>query len=152
MRITSSVEYATRLIMALGQRYREDAVTSEKLSTLENIPPDYVDQILMHLRRSGLIESHRGAGGGYTLSRSPSQIRLGDIVRALEGRVFDAVCEKYDHGSKDCRHQTSCAISPVWKKLGDVIETYLDSITIAQLLDEKPSCLKAADLIAKIAV
>lgn len=152
MRITSSVEYATRLTVALGRCYGDENVTAEKLAKLENIPQDYVDQILMRLRRSGLIESRRGAGGGYSLSRPPSQIKLGDVLRAAEGHIFEDVCGKYDHGLRDCRHQNSCAISSVWKKLGTLIENYLDSVTIAHLLEEKPGCLKAADLLSNIVV
>lgn len=143
MKITSSVEYATRLIVALGKFYGGDAVASKKLAEIENIPPDFVDQILMHLRRAGLVESRRGAGGGYVLSRPPSEIKLGDVLRGMNGRILEGICEKYESGERECRHQNSCAISPVWKKLGDLIENYLDSVTIEQLIAE-PEAIPSA--------
>ena len=145
MKITSSVEYATRLIVALGKFYGGDSVSSKKLAEIENIPADFVDQILMHLRRAGLVESQRGAGGGYALSRPPSQIKLGDVLRGMNGRILEGICEKYESGARECRHQSSCAISPVWKKLGDIIENYLDSVTIEQLMGDPETTLSATE-------
>ncbi len=139
MKITSSIEYATRLMVSLGKFHGGEAVSSKKLAEIENIPADFVDQILMHLRRAGLVKSQRGAGGGYILALSPSKIKLGDILRAMNGRIFDDVCEKYQSGEKECGRHGSCAISPVWRKLGVLIEDYLDSVTIEQLMGEKTS-------------
>ncbi len=140
MKITSSIEYATRLVVALGKFHSAEAVSSKKLAEIENIPADFVDQILMHLRRAGLVKSQRGAGGGYVLALSPSKIKLGDILRGMNGRIFDDVCEKYQSGKRECGRHGSCAISPVWKKLGVLIEDYLDSVTVEDLMGEKTSC------------
>lgn len=143
MRITSSIEYATRLMVQLGRAHcgsspERQALSAEKLSRAENVPPDYVNQILLRLKRAGLVESRRGSAGGYALRRPPSQVRLGDVARAVEGRIFEDVCERYT-GKSDCRHQAGCAISPVWQKLGAMIERYFDSVTLDALLDEKPA-------------
>ncbi len=146
MKITSSIEYATRLIVALGKFYGGKSLASKKLAEIENIPADFVDQILMHLRRAGLVESRRGAGGGYVLSRPPSEIKLGDVLRGMNGRILDDVCEKYQSGERECRRQGSCKISPVWRNLGNLIENYLDSVTIEQLIGEKPPCVQSAQL------
>src|SRR5438128_1522628 len=122
MRITSSIEYAARLMVELARPHGEAAtVSAEKLSRSENVPADYVNQILLRLKRAGLVESRRGSGGGYALSRAPSEIKLGDVLRAVEGRIFDNVCEKYTSGKSDCHHQGGCSISPVWQKLGALI-------------------------------
>jgi len=134
MRITSSIEYATRLMLALSREHGEAPVSAERLSESDGIPSDYVSQILVKLRRAGLVLSHRGSAGGYALSRSPEQITIGQVVRAVDRDVFEDVCGKYDAGAKDCRHQASCAISPVWRSLGTVINGYLESVTLASLL------------------
>ncbi len=140
MRITSSVEYAARLMVQLGRSFGERPLSAAQLSQLENIPSDYVNQLLVRLRRAGLLQSQRGTAGGYLLSRPPSEINLGDVIRATEGRIFEDVCGKYSEGRKDCHHQSHCQVSPVWKRLGLLIEQYLDGITLSQILEESGSC------------
>jgi len=143
MKITSSVEYATRLMVCLARSGQ--AMTSERLAQSENVPGDYVNQILMRLRRAGLVESQRGAGGGYSLSRPPARIDLGQVIRAVDGKVFEQVCEKYEGGEKDCHHQGHCSISPVWNRLGQLIEQYLEGVTLDKLVEEgQGSCAKLA--------
>lgn len=151
MKITSSTEYATRLMVTLARGYGQAAMSAEKLSDSEHVPIDYVNQLLMRLRRAGLIESRRGTGGGYSLSRPPEQIKLGEVLKAVEGRIFEDVCEKYAAAEKDCHHQGSCVISPVWQKLGALIEQYFDGITLTQLLEEKPgACGKVEAMLSRI--
>jgi Rrf2 family protein len=152
MRITSSIEYATRLMTTLARSYGEAPLPTERLAESDNVPVDYVSQILVKLRRAGLVTSHRGSAGGYGLSRPPSEITLGAVVRAVDGDVFEDVCGKYDGGSKDCRHQDGCAISPVWKKLGSLVTQYFESVTLAEILAEKPAeCGAAPAWLEKIA-
>lgn len=152
MRITSSIEYATRLMVGLAREAGgQAALSAEKLSRSENIPADYVNQLLLRLKRAGLVESRRGAAGGYVLSRPPAEIKLGDVLRAVEGRIFEDVCEKYSGGKSDCRHQSGCSISPVWRKLGLMIEEYFDGITLQRLLEETPGeCGRVAVLFQQI--
>ena len=73
------------------------------------------------------------------------------MVRAIEGEVFEGVCGRYEGGKKDCHHQGDCAISPVWYRLGLLIEEYFDGITLAALLEEKPgTCGKIASMLENI--
>lgn len=137
MRITSSIEYATRLMVTLAQEHGKAPVPAERLAEADNVPADYVSQILVKLRRGGLVTSHRGSAGGYALSRPPSEITIEQVVRAVDGAVFEEVCERYDAGAKDCRHQGACAISPVWTKLGSLVTKYFESVTLASILEQK---------------
>lgn len=151
MRITSSIEYAARLMLTLAREYGNSPVSAERLSESDGIPSDYVSQILVKLRRAGIISSHRGSSGGYSLSRPPAQITLGQVVRAVDRDVFEDVCGKYDAGAKDCRHQEHCSLSPVWVRLGGVINDYLESVTLAALLKAGPGSCGAEPLwLAKI--
>lgn len=136
MRITSSIEYATRLMTTLARAHGQAPLPAERLAETDNIPADYVSQILVKLRRAGLVTSHRGSAGGYALSRPPAEVNLGQVVRAVDGDVFEDVCEKYDGGAKDCRHQGGCTISPVWRRLGSMVTGYFESVTLASILDE----------------
>lgn len=138
MRITSSIEYATRLMVSLARCNAQAPLPAEKLAESENVPPDYVNQILLRLKRAGLVSSRRGSGGGYNLARPPAEITMGQVVRAVDGTIFEDVCGKYEGGSKDCRHQGNCGISPVWRRLGGLIEEYFDGITLARLLEAGP--------------
>jgi Rrf2 family protein len=144
MKITSSIEYATRLMATLARSHGQAPLAAERLAESDNVPADYVSQILGKLRRAGLVDSHRGSAGGYSLSRPPAEITLGQVVRAVDGDVFEDVCEKYDGGEKDCRHQGGCSISPVWQKLGALVTGYFESVTLAQILAEKPADCGAA--------
>ena len=150
MKITSSIEYATRLMTTLARAHGQAPLSAERLSAADGVPADYVSQILGKLRRAGLVDSHRGSAGGYELSRPPSEITLGQVVRAVDGDVFEDVCGKYDGGAKDCRHQGGCSISPVWKKLGALVNDYFESVTLAQLLAEKPAECGGAAWIEKL--
>ena len=151
MRITSSIEYAARLMLTLAREHGKSPVAAERLAESDSIPSDYVSQILVKLRRAGIISSHRGSSGGYALSRPPAQITLGQVVRAVDRDVFEDVCGKYDAGVKDCRHQEHCSISPVWRRLGGVINEYLESVTLASLLKASSGACGAEPLwLAKI--
>lgn len=152
MKITSSIEYATRLMVELARVHGDQPLSADKLSRSENVPVDYVNQLLLRLKRAGLVESRRGAGGGYALSRPPSEIKLGDVLRAVEGRIFENVCEKYASEADDCRHQGGCGISPVWQKLGALIEDYFDNISLRSLTEGSgAACGRVAAMLDKAA-
>jgi len=128
---------------AAGTRSRAEGaggdapVSAETLSVSENVPKDYVDQILRRLRQAGLIASVRGPAGGYALAKPAASIRVGDVVRAVEQEVFENVCERFADGRQDCHHQGACGLRPVWKKLGSVIEDYLNSVTLEQIMNQE---------------
>lgn len=140
MKITSSVEYATRLMTTLARSHGSAApVSAERLAESDNVPADYVSQLLVKLRRAGLVESQRGSAGGYRLSRPPALITLADVVRAVDGEVFEDVCGRYEKGERDCRHQAGCSILPVWGRLGALVTRYFEGVTLAAIVAETPA-------------
>ncbi len=138
MRITSLVECAARIMVRLASLPAGATLSAEKLSELENISRDYVDQILQRLRRGTLVASTRGAQGGYSLAKAPSAISIGELVRAVEGQVFEEVCGRYSSGEHECTHMSNCGIRPVWQRLGELIEGFLDKVTLDQLTTSEP--------------
>jgi len=150
MRISSSVEYGMRVMVHLARHRAKAPLSAEFLSTADNIPKDYVEQILWRLRQAGLVESRRGPAGGYALARAAEEIRVGDIVRAVEAVVFPDICERYTQGAQDCRHQVLCGIRPIWRRLGRLIEDYLDSVRLDQVAAEEES--EVAAVLAKLPV
>ncbi len=134
MRITSLVEFAARIMVRLAGLAPQATLSADKLSELENISRDYVDQILHRLRKGELVVSRRGAQGGYALARPASQISVGAVIRSVEGGIFEEVCERYSCGEQQCHHLTACGLRPVWERLGELIEGYLDGVTLDQLV------------------
>lgn len=112
-------------------------LTAERLAELENVPHDYVAQILLRLKKAGLVSSRRGARGGYSLARPPREITVGMMVRAAEDNVFEDVCGRYAKGDSMCRHQSGCGIRPVWAKVAQLVEDFLNRVTLGDLLEEE---------------
>ena len=139
MRISSSVEYGMRLMVCLARQPEGARLSAEQLSESENVPKDYVDQLLQRLRKAGLVASHRGAAGGYTLARKPSEIPVADVIRAVESRIFEEPCDRFAAGEKDCHHQSACGIKTVWGELGRLIEGYLEDVTLDRLVQPEPA-------------
>lgn len=138
MRITALVECSARIMVRLASLPEGATLSAEKLSDLENISRDYVDQILQRLRRGRLVASTRGAQGGYSLARPASDISVGMVMRAVEGRIFEEVCEKYSAGEHQCHHLSNCGIRPMWQKLGELVEGFLDHVSLDQLAGSEP--------------
>ncbi len=135
MRITSSSEYAMRLMVQLARRREGAPVPADSLAEHGNVPRDYVDQLLLRLRRAGLVVSHRGASGGYALAMPPEKINVADVFKAVDGRIFEQVCDKYAAGEHDCRRQGDCGLRSVWQQLARLVEDFLGKITLSQLLE-----------------
>lgn len=136
MRISAPAEYGARILLRLAGLPPGGALNAEKLSRLENIPRAYVDQILQRLRHAMLVQSQRGAHGGYSLGPPPEEITMGMMIRAVEGGMFEEVCGKYSSGEQMCRHTSGCGIRPIWMRLGRLVEDFLDHLTVAELLAE----------------
>ncbi len=143
MRISASTEYGARVLVRLATLPRGESMSAERLALLENIPRAYVDQIFQRLRRGGLVESHRGARGGYVLALPPEAVTVGMMVRAVEGRVFEDVCERYIAGEDQCSHLTGCGIRPVWQNLTRLVEDFLDKVTLRELMADSPQAARS---------
>jgi Rrf2 family iron-sulfur cluster assembly transcriptional regulator len=141
MKISASVEYGARILVQLAKSPKGADLNADKIAALENIPRAYVDQILLKLKRAGIIVSHRGVQGGHQLAKPPSAITIGMMMRAIEGSIFEDICGKYASGDHQCSHATTnCDIKPAWGRLIQMVEDYLDHLTLEQLLTETKSC------------
>ncbi|HVE12454.1 MAG TPA: Rrf2 family transcriptional regulator [Elusimicrobiota bacterium] len=138
MKIASSVEYAARLMVRLAGQPADSTLSAEILAEKENIPRDFVDQILLRLRRAGLVTARRGAHGGYALARRPEEISVGQVVQAVDQALFESVCDRYAEGEHMCAHTSGCGIRPMWRRLNAMIEDFLGKVTLAQLCAEEP--------------
>jgi len=125
MRITNASEYAMRLMVVLARNYGQPPLSAEKIAERENIPRDFTHQLLLRLKASGLVTIKRGAAGGSSLAAPPERISVGDVLRAVDGRIFEDVCGKYAAGEARCAHQSGgCGIRSVWARLAALVDGF----------------------------
>ena len=137
MRITTLAEYGVICALHLARRYPEGPVTGRDLAARERLPVDYVEQILLRLRRAGLVQSTRGARGGYALARPPGEISVRDVITASELTTFDLHCVSHPVEEERCSAAHACSIRPVWVLLQQKIDDVLASVRLADLLHEE---------------
>jgi Rrf2 family protein len=137
MRITTLAEYGVICALHLARRASEGPITGREIADLERLPPDYVEQILLRLRRANLVRSTRGAHGGYALARPADQISIRDVIEASETMTFDLHCVSHPVGEERCSSSHNCSIRPVWMLLQRKIDDVLGSVRLADLLAEE---------------
>jgi len=121
-------------MVALAHHYGSGPVSITAVAKESSVPPAYLEQLIGPLRRAGLVESKRGAQGGYQLSRPPAAIRVGDVYRVMEGPVAPMDCVSEDPADQTCPLIDGCETRPVWMKLRDSITEALDSTTLEDLV------------------
>ena len=136
MRITTWTEYSLIISIHLARRGQAGggSVAAREIAEQERLPGDYVEQILLRLRRAGLVESVRGAKGGYHLARQPEAITMRDIMTASEHQTFEMNCESHPVDGDRCNPGSGCSIRPVWQALQQRVDDLLASITLADLM------------------
>jgi Rrf2 family protein len=118
----------------LAKRATEGPVAGRELALREQLPADYVEQILLRLRRAGIVTSTRGAKGGYVLSRPSADITLREVIAAAELETFDLHCVSHPVDEVRCSDAQNCSIRPVWVMLQGKINDVLDSVLLSDLL------------------
>jgi Rrf2 family cysteine metabolism transcriptional repressor len=133
IRLSTKGRYGTRLMLNLAHHYNEgkEAIILKNVSDEEGISIRYLEQIIIPLKISKLVKSIRGAGGGYTLARRPTQIRLSEILHSLEGTCCLVECvDDEDY----CNRTDTCATHDVWKKASSLLQDYFDKTTLQELM------------------
>lgn len=143
VRITTLAEYGVICALHLAKRRSEGPITGREIAARERLPVDYVEQILLRLRRAEIVNSTRGARGGYSLARAPEQISVRDVIAASELTTFDLHCVSHPVGEERCSAAHDCSIRPVWLLLQKKIDQVLESVRLADLLHEDESIVKA---------
>ena len=122
-----------RLMVDLARHWGEGAVSLHAVATREQLPEAYLEQLVASLRKAGLVQGKRGAGGGYTLAREPTRITAGAIVRALEGPIEPQICTAEGSAVQNCALQPGCATHHVWMTVQNNIAKALDAMTLDAL-------------------
>jgi len=138
MRLSSLADYAIVMMSAAARHCGGAARLNATLLAEETgVPLPTAQKLVSRLGAAGLIESARGTGGGFRLSRPPSAITLADIVEAVEGPIALTAC--VDHGSHDCCIEEACRLKPHWNAVNNAVRGALAEVTLASLsADQKP--------------
>ena len=136
MRFTTKTEYGFVCLVYLAKNPEKHAVTIKEIAEKEHFSPAYIEKIMQTLRGAGIIDSHQGKEGGYTLARHPSQITLKEIIEALEGHTFEIFCEPQYREHIVCTHFCTCGISPVWQKTKKLLDNFFGSYTLEMMGQE----------------
>ena len=138
MRITTWAEYGVICALHLARRANDGPVTGRDIAAREKLPADYVEQILLRLRRAGVIASTRGARGGYMLARPAQEISIRAVIHASELETFDLHCVSHPVETDRCNAAHNCSIRPIWVLLQTKIDDVLESVCLADLLHDEP--------------
>jgi len=132
MLVSTKGRYAMRLMVDVCRHCDEGTVALREVAEREGISLKYLEQLARSLVRDGLLNSVRGKGGGYVLARPAQEILAGDILRSAEGTTAPVACAELEAGA-ECPHATECPTLSFWSGLDDVIEKYVNSVTLADL-------------------
>jgi Rrf2 family protein len=141
LRLSTKGQYGVRAMFEIARGYPEQPISIRGISERQEVSVAYLEQILNTLRKAGLIHSVKGPGGGYLLSRSPSMVSIGAILKELEGPVTITSCMDPLEG---CSRVDSCVTHMLWRSLGEKIEGFLGTITLDDLLKEEDHLKRAA--------
>ncbi len=133
IRLSTKGRYGTRLMLNLARHYGDshEAVILKNISEDERISIRYLEQIIIPLKINRLVKSIRGAGGGYTLARRPEEIKVGEILHALEGNCCLVECiedESY------CEFTETCPTHDIWENATSLLKDYFDSLSLKDVM------------------
>jgi Rrf2 family cysteine metabolism transcriptional repressor len=131
LKITARTEYGIRAMYALAKTYGAGPMSMRSIAFDQQIPENFLEQMLAQLKRAGLVRALRGPTGGYNLSRNPQEISFNDVVSALEGPIRLCDCTSEDG---NCDRIMGCAVHPVWARITKGFEELLDKSTLADML------------------
>ncbi len=134
MRISTRGEYGVRAMLDIAIHYGQGPIPLKIIAERQEISEHYLEQLISTLRKAGLVTSVRGAQGGYLLAKRPDEVRIGDIIRTLEGPIAPMDCVDDNDGC--CSHTEKCATRVLWQRLRDSMEEVLDNTTLACLCQE----------------
>lgn len=136
MKITYKGDYALKAILQLALNYESDGggvLSITEIARRGDMPENFLEQILLALRRGDFVKSRRGVNGGFLLARPPAEITIGQVIRYIEGPIEPISCIEKDT-YKGCKDLTGCIFRDIWKEVRDAISIVVDTITFEELV------------------
>lgn len=137
MKLSTKGRYGVAAMYDLALHYQQGPIALKSVAQRQNISEHYLEQLMGTLRKAGYVKSVRGAQGGYALTKEPSQISVGDIIRIMEGPIAPVDCLLTEESNNEyCDQACQCVTRGVWAKVRDSINSVLDSISLADLCQD----------------
>ena len=133
MMISTKGRYALRVMIDLAQNDGESFVSLKDVAERQGISMKYLEMIVSLLHKGHMVKSQRGKAGGYKLVKKPAEYTIGSILKLTEGTLAPVGC--LEEGAEKCDRATECITLPLWKKLDDQIDEYLESVTLEDLVE-----------------
>ena len=132
MLISTKGRYALRVMIDLAEHQDSERTPLKEIAERQEISQKYIEAIMTLLSKSGLVDAVHGKGGGYMLNRKPEDYKIGEILRLTEGSLSPVAC--LEAGAAECPRKDNCRTLPLWTKLDELVEGYLDSVCLADLM------------------
>lgn len=135
MMVSSKGRYALRVMLDLAQHDNGEFMSLKEVAERQQISMKYLEMIVSLLNKGGMLLSVRGKKGGYRLAKKASEYTVGSVLKLTENTLAPINCPEM--GDEGCIRAEQCITLPMWKKLDDIIDQYLESVTLQDLLDGK---------------
>jgi Rrf2 family protein len=134
VRISTKGDYASRALQDLALRYNQGPVPIEAIAQRQALPARYLEQLLLTLKRGGLVGSKRGVNGGYYLAKPPREITLGQILRTVDGPIAPIFCVA-ETPQETCSQESLCVLREIWTEVRDAMAAIVDNTTLADICE-----------------
>lgn len=134
MKITHKGDYALKTILDLALHYDSGLITIHKLAKQADIPIKFLEQVLLDLKRGGFVDSRRGKVGGYLLAKAPSKIKVGEIIRFIDGPLEPIACVEKKYSG--CNDIYKCVFRKIWQEVTEATSKIVDNITVEDLVNQ----------------
>ena len=134
MKVSTKGDYGVRALVELAHHFGDGPTQSAEIAARQEVPEQYLDQLLSTLRRAGFIRSVRGPQGGHALIREPGDVKLSEVMIALEGSLAPIACVD---DPEACTRTGGCVQREVWEQVRDATQESLDRVTIADLAEKE---------------
>ncbi|CAK7053675.1 Rrf2 family transcriptional regulator [Tissierella sp.] len=135
MKLSTRGRYGLKAMFQLALYHGDGPISLKQIADEQNLSENYLEQLFSILKKEGLLNSVRGAQGGYMLSKEPNEITVGNILRAFEGNMAPSECVMGDEF--ECSKEDKCVTKLVWVKIKDSIDEVIDSITLQDMVDDE---------------
>ncbi len=133
MRVSTKGRYALRMLVDLAEHHNDGYIALKDIANRQAVSKKYLEQIVPVLNKTNILQTNRGFQGGYRLAVSPDECTVGEIIRLTEGSLAPLAC--VDDEAVNCERAQDCSTLFVWQGLKDVVENYLDSITLQDIVE-----------------
>ena len=132
MIVSTKGRYALRVMIDLAENNNQERIPLKEIAERQEISQKYIEAIMTILSKHGFVDAVHGKGGGYRLNKKPEDYRVGDILRLTEGSLSPVA--GLEAGAEECPRKAECRTLPMWTKLDELVEGYLDSVRLSDLM------------------